>query len=149
MMTDSPELSQDTSFCPSAHYGGECPGVDYLRLQRCGWILRDRLSAGVTETYTIFEKPLARGWLLRKYAHAETGAPPGKGCYWDQHELENDAHLRLSFPHWEWADLDGKRLVWAEGGCLYTAGLKAKGPDEPRLLFDFNGMTFERRIAPY
>jgi len=88
--------------------------------------------------------------MLRKYAHAEVGAPPGKGCYWDEHELEHPAtQHRLLFPKWEWADLDRNTLVWAEDGCLHRASLDAGGLGPARVVFDFNDMTFERRVASY
>ena len=77
-------------------------------------------------------------------------AGPGNGCYWDEHELEKpELEERLSFPDWEWADLDGKTVVWATQGCLYRAGLEGKGLGVPKLLFDFNDMKFEARPAPY
>ncbi len=84
---DSTGLHHDQTFQPTGGRGGECLGVYYPRLLRNGWRLNDHLSAGITEQCDIFEKPLANGWLLRKYAHAQVGSPAGKGCYWDQHEL--------------------------------------------------------------
>lgn len=147
---DSSEVRRDTGFQPGGHYGGECPSVYYVRLQRDGWTLKDQLKESRSNTWTIFEKRLPRGWILRKYAHAEVSAGPGKGCYWDEHELEKtELAIRLSFPDWEWADLDGKSLVWAAQGCLYRAGLESKGLGVPKLLFDFNDMKFEARAAPY
>jgi hypothetical protein len=149
-MRDSAEVERDTAFRPAASYGGECPGVYYLRLQRDGWVLKDKLTAGVSSAFTVFEKPLSSGWILRKYAHAEVGAPPGKGCYWDEHELEHPAtQRRLLFAKWEWADRDGSTLVWAEDGSLHRAALDAEGLGPARVIFDFNDMTFERRVAPY
>ena len=150
LMRDSAEVERDTAFRPAASYGGECPGVYYVRLQRDGWVLKDKLTAGVSSAFTVFEKPLSSGWMLRKYAHAEVGAPPGKGCYWDEHELEHPAtQRRLLFAKWEWADRDGSTLVWAEDGCLHRAALDAEGLGPARVIFDFNDMTFERRVAPY
>jgi hypothetical protein len=149
LMTGSRELLPDKKFRPPAHYGAECPGVYYVRLQRCGWVLRDTLSKIVGDACTVFEKELPYGWILRKYAHARIG-PPGRGCYWDEHELEHRrGPRRLTFPQWEWADLDGKTLVWADAGCLYRAKITGMGPGKPRMLYDFNGMEFERWVAPY
>ena len=51
--------------------------------------------------------------------------------------------------HVGWADLDGETLVWAEDGCLHRAPVLATEIGEACVLFDFNGMKFERRIAPY
>ena len=92
-MRDSRELRQDTKFQPDASYGGECPGVYYLRLQRDGWRLKTILAESRWVRCAVFEKPLPKGWILRKLAHEETGSPPGKGCYWDEHELEQP-HLQ-------------------------------------------------------
>ncbi len=144
------ELKQDRKYKPEGQYGGECPSVYYRRLQRDGWVLKDTVTAGRFSEFTVFEKALPRGWILRKYAHAEVGAPPGKGCYWDEHELEHPRPVRrLMFPKWEWAERDGQTLVWAEDGRLCRADLKAEGPAATRVLYDFNSMEFERRIAPY
>ena len=149
-MTESRELKPDTKFRPPAHYGAECPGVYYVRLQRCGWVLREQLSRVVGDACTVFEKQLPHGWILRKYAHAQTGPPPGKGCYWDEHELEHPRGPRRQVcADWEWADLDEGAVVWADKGCLYRAAVGAAGLGKPRLIYDFNGMEFERRQAPY
>jgi hypothetical protein len=43
---DSGEVRRDLRFQPHAGYGGECPGVYYLRLQRDGWILKAAISNG-------------------------------------------------------------------------------------------------------
>jgi len=75
-------------------------------------MLSDRLSAGSTDQCDAFEKPVGNGWLLRKYAHAQIGSQPGKGCYWDEHEIvQAQSNLCLKQPGWEWADLDDTRLI--------------------------------------
>lgn len=80
----------------------------------------------------------------------EVNPGPGKGCYWDEHEIERPkCARRLTFPNWEWADRDGQTLAWAGGGCRYRAPLLATKIGEARTLFDFNGMKFERLVAPY
>ena len=147
---NSTTLHRDQDYRPAGGRGGECLGVYYPRLLRDGWRLNDHLSAGITDQCDIFEKPIGNGWVLRKYAHAQVGSPPGKGCYWDEHELvQAQSNLCLQQPGWEWADLDGTRLIWAESGCLWTGSLTDSGLAEPRLLYDFNHMTFQRRTAPY
>ncbi|MEK6804026.1 MAG: hypothetical protein AABZ34_15375 [Nitrospirota bacterium] len=147
---DSTRLQRNEAYRPAGGRGGACLGVYYPRLLRDGWMLNEHLSAGITDQCDIFEKPLENGWLLRKYAHVQVGSPPGKGCYWDEHELiKTQSNLCIKQPNWEWADLDGERLVWAEFGCLWTGSLTDSGLAEIRLLHDFNQMTFERRTAPY
>jgi hypothetical protein len=71
-------------------FGAECTGVYYPRLLRDGWSLVERAEAGRWNAWTFFEKPLADGWTLRKIAHEQVDAPPGRGCYWDEHELRHD-----------------------------------------------------------
>jgi hypothetical protein len=146
-LEDSREVRRDDQFRPLAHYGGECPGVHYLRLQRDGWALR---RPGDAVAPAQFQKPLPRGWILRKVAHAEIGAPPGKGCYWDEHELEHGATDQLlGFPDWEWAELDGEQLLWTQAGRLYRADIGPTAIGEPRLVADLNGLQPENRVAPY
>lgn len=150
LIRDDRLLGADTKYRPKGNYGAECPSVYYRRLQRDGWKLETTVTNGRWNTCTVFEKDLPHGWILRKLAHAETGAPPGKGCYWDEHELEHPKRrARLEFPNWEWADLDSKTLVWAEEGCLYRAAIDAKGLKPSKLLFDTNSMQFEAIAAPY
>ncbi len=144
----SSEIHRDDSPYPGQYrFGGECPGVYYLRLQRDGWKLKPEVSDG---DFAVFEKELSRGWLLRKFAHTQIGSPPGKGCYWDEHEMEHvPSGRRVDGAAWEWADLDGRKLVWAEAGCLFRASLKSSGLGERKLLFDFNTLKFEELPAPY
>ncbi len=149
-LQESPSLTQDSKYTPSGCYGGECTGVYYVRLQRDGWRLRYMLSAVRFDSCAVFEKELPHGWLLRKLAHEQVGAPPGRGCYWDEHELEHTkSGTRIEAPDWEWAELDGKTMVYAHGGCLYRAPIHEKGLGAPRMLYDFNAMEFEAIPAPY
>ena len=147
VLKDSTLLERDDDYRPKEHYGAECLGVYFVRLQRDGWDLKPAVSG---TDFTVFEKTLSHGWLLRKYAHAQAGAPPGKGCYWDEHELEHTpSGNRMDGAMWEWADCDGGKLVWAEAGCLFRANIKGKGLGERKLLKDFNDMKFEALAAPY
>jgi hypothetical protein len=136
---------------PVTHYGSECTGVYYPRLIRDGWSWIEHVETDKWKHRTIFEKPLTKGWVLRKIAHEEVGSPPGKGCYWDEHVLINmKAGNEIAFPDWEWADWDARRLIWAERGCLFRAGLQPQtGIGSATLLHDFNGYRFEPIEAPY
>jgi hypothetical protein len=132
------------------HYGGECPGVYYLRLQRDGWKLTGRTSRGTHHTVDIFEKPAGSGWVLRKFAHGALDHPVGTGCYFDRHELENlRTGQKVDGADWEWADLDRERLVWAQDGKLFAGRVGEDGIGGTALLHDFNGMAFEALPAPY
>ncbi len=143
-------VQRDESYAPAKYFGSECTGVYYPRLLRDGWKLRGEHEESRMQSPHVFEKQLPDGWLLRKLAHAEVDTPEGKGCYWDEHELaQPSSNARMAFPHWEWAEWDRERLVWASAGKLYGARVGAGGLHEERLLHDFNGMSFEPIEAPY
>ncbi len=135
-------------------WGGECWGVYFHRLERDGWTLRPELAIGAAGARTIvFEKPLARGWRLRKLAHASIGKKPeGQGVYHDEHELVHPSGRELPRADWEWAERDGDRIVWAERGKLWAAELDGRRTDplvRAHVLRDFTTMKFEARRAPY
>lgn len=149
-LRNSREIIRDLKYQPAQYFGGECLSVYYPRLLRDGWTLVARKGVAKWQDLDLFEKPLARGWVLRKIAHAEIGAPPGKGCYWDEHELlHSESGLRIACPQWEWAEIDHNRLVWAEAGKLFTGRLGKQGLAYQSELYDFNDMTFEPIEAPY
>ncbi len=147
----SSRVARHPDWAPRVYYGGECPTPYYNRLQRDGWTLRADLPAERAESSPeVFDKPAPHGWILRKFCHTEIGAPQGKGIYHDRHALVRaDSEETLQFPDWEWADLDGKRLVWTEGGRLLCAKFCSAGLREERVLHDFNDMRFEPIAAPY
>jgi hypothetical protein len=82
-----------------------------------------------------YVKPAWAGWELR---HS-----PQKGYRLSQSQIEADTS------GWEWADIDGERLVWATNGCLWAGHMRRDGIHRIKLLHDFNGMSFERLAAPY
>jgi hypothetical protein len=150
VVRESREVSEDEQYRPEGGFGAECPGVYYPRLLRNGWTLEMKAGPGRVAHCTVFTRELPHGWLLRKFAYADARHPPGSGCYWDEHELEHPGRKALlALPGWEWADLDGRRLVWAEKGILSAASMTPSGPKDAKALHDFNGMQFERREAPY
>lgn len=129
-------------------YGGECPGVYYVRLQRSGWVMKHAAPGG-GGTLTTFDKAVEGHWHLRKLAHATTERRPGRGCYFDEHQLLNSrTGQRVDLPDWEWADVDRDRLVWVDAGRMFEGHLRSGGM-EIRELFDFNPLKFERLTAPY
>lgn len=139
-------LRRNADWHPAEYFGGECLTGYYNRLHRDGWVM----SKGQYQGATLFEKKLPTSWLLRKLAFAEVGAPPGRGCYWDAHELRHQStSTMLAFPEWEWADFVDGRLVWAADGLLRTARLGEGKLLNEKLLHDFNGMKFEPIAAPY
>ena len=55
----------------------------------------------------------------------------------------------ITCPDWEWADFDGKRLVWASNGKLTGARVNEEGLTDTTELCDFNDRKFEAIEAPY
>ena len=147
---DTAEVCRDHKYQPPKNCGGECSSVYYHRLRRDGWIPVDRSNIAKWKGNDVFEKNIGMGWRLRKIAHAEVHAGVGKGYHWDEHELVGPAeHQTISCTTWEWADLDGKRLVWAANGRLFEASLLEQGLVDEVELHDFRNMKFEAIEAPY
>lgn len=147
---DNQEVVRDKKYQPSKQYGGECLHVYYNKLQREGWVLKQTLENDRWHVDSIFEKEILNGWILRKICHAQTGSPPGKGCYWDEHELINHSEESFLKPDWGWADWADGVIYFAEKGCLYQLDiLDAQLLAEPKLLHDFNHYKFENKEAPY
>jgi hypothetical protein len=142
----SSQLKQNPKRQPRDYYGGECLNVYYNRLQRDGWVMaKDEYQGGI-----LFEKKLPKSWLLRKLAFSEIGAPAGRGCYWDAHELRQESTSTvLAFPEWEWADYVDGRLVFAADGKLKSAQLSRGRLGSEKLLYDFSDMKFKAIAAPY
>ncbi len=145
-LKQSHEVRRNANWIPSDYFGGECLNVYYNRLQRDGWIMRDEEDHGAV----VFEKELPRSWTIRKLAFSESGAPTGRGCYWDAHELRHKpTDTLLAFPEWEWADYVDGRLVWAAEGKFRAAHLGRGKLFREKLLYDFNDMKFQSIVAPY
>lgn len=146
---DDSGLRRSSDYPGAAYYGGECPGVYYIRLLRDGWSMAaydDEAPGGV---HAVFEKRISDHWTLRKLAHATIAHGPGRGCYYDTHQLIGRNGAVLERDSWEWAEVDGGRVVWASQGCLYAGRMLAEGMHGEKLLFDFSGLQFEPVQAPY
>lgn len=143
LLRDESRLKRSLAYPWHERYGGECPSVYYIRLQRNGWVM-------TPGDPTVFEKPASTHWTLRKLAYASAMHPVGTGCYYDQHQIINTRTGEvLDRPEWEWADVDGDRFVWAEQGSLFRGQLGPNGLKGVKALYDFNAMTFEKLVAPY
>lgn len=147
---EAPHLQRVNDYPWHEAYGGECPSVYFIRLQRDGWAMKHTVTDATGNTVTRFEKRVSAHWLLCKQAHASLARRQGLGVYHDTHELHNArTGETVPLPGWEWAEVDRGRVVWAEAGRLHAGRLEAQGLRSPKLLHDFNAMTFERREAPY
>lgn len=109
------------------------PSLYAERLVRGGWLIDD--ARNQFRSRLEYFRPAGGGWELRYI--------PQKGYRLSCGEVEADTK------DWEWADVDGKRLVWAAKGCLWQGMLWRDGIQQSRLLHDFNGMSFEHIAAPY
>lgn len=150
LLQDDSRLERVVKYPWHEYYGGECPGVYYIRLQRDGWKMKYTAPDGEGGDVTVFEKRVNNHWILRKRAHATIHHPVGRSVYFDTHELFN-ARTEQCIPYdaWEWAEVDRGRLVWAAGGCLYAGRVGAKELRGEELLYDFKPMRFEKLSAPY
>lgn len=149
LQLDNADLVKMSEYPWHESYGGECLGVYYIRLQRDGWTLKPMIPYEDGHI-TVFEKNLSGHWILRKLAHATLRHPIGRGVYYDTHELWNcQTEEVISCEGWEWADIDGERLVWAAEGMLHSGYLDLDGLKDKKVLNDFNHLQFERIKAPY
>lgn len=149
-LRDDSRLRQSAAYPWHEAYGGECPSVYYIRLQRDGWAMKYRAPDGAGGEVIRFEKAAGGHWRLLKTAHATVHHPVGRGCYFDEHALWNArSGESIPCPDWEWAEVDGDRLVWAESGRLLCGRLGNSGLQAVKELQDFNPLRFERREAPY
>ncbi len=152
VLRDTMVVRRDTRWHSPRCYAEGNSGVYYPRLVRDGWTFKDKVVVGKWKVMNIFEKQCPCGWVLRKVDHSESGISslPGKGYYWDEHELiHSSSGESIACPQWEWAELDGKRLVWAFEGRLQAGRLTTQGLVDKETLFDFNEMEFSPVKAPY
>lgn len=107
------------------------PGMEHDRLLRDGWT---QLARGG------FTKPINKTLTLRN----KIGSASARYGVITDDEVDRR-------PAWTWADVDTKRqrLVWAEGGMLYGAAIKATKLGDPVPIFDTRSMIFEAIAAPY
>jgi len=135
------------------HGNNECLGVYFIRLLRDGWTQTCADEIHKWHSVVTFEKPINAHWTLRKRATGkihESGDRQGRGVYFDEHDLVHAGSGEvLAKPGWEWAEVDGRRLVWAEAGCLYAGTVDKDGLGAQRRLRDLNCMNFEPLAAPY
>jgi hypothetical protein len=143
-------LRRSTEYPWHEAYGGECPSVYYIRLQRDGWRMKHTSLDAKGAQVTVFEKRVDGHWSLRKHAYATIHRGVGRGVYFDTHALFNTRTDQvLAKDRWEWAEVDGGRLVWAADGCLFAGRVGPAGLRQEKLLQDFTAMRFERIMAPY
>lgn len=117
-------------------------GVYPLRLKRLGWAVKSK-----NETEMVFCKPVHKNMILEKIWYRNKGNEIGRGGFCEAHRLVSDLEA-IELPTWEWCEIVGNQMVWAEKGCLFTVALKAD-INTPTLIADFNNAQFKERTAPY
>ena len=128
---------------------GEDPGIYFLRLARDSWVMADS-KLNRLEYTAVFIKRVDEFWNLEKRFYATSRKQTGRGVYYEEHTIINQKSLTtISLPEWEWADMDGKRIVWAEKGKIMTARLLHSGLEGFKLLYDTNPLIFQELTAPY
>lgn len=70
------------------------------------------------------------------------------GIYADRHLLEGPAGAVETGDGWEWADAVPGGLAYAEAGCLWRRAIADAALGPPRLVHDFNDMSFEAVPGP-
>jgi hypothetical protein len=136
---------------PDVPYGNnECLGPYDARLLRDGWTLDPARSSASRQ---VFDKRLGGGLVLRKFCHIGRG-DKARGIYHDSHVIALGEDILLDGANWEWAEIVGRRLAWAEAGKLLCVDLSkrqdpARFSEQANLLKDFSTETFERRQALY
>jgi hypothetical protein len=150
LLRDESGLSCNLEYPWPERYGYECTSVYYPRLLRDGWLLQHREPTGAGDRIALFEKNIDEQWTIHKIAHQTNHNLKGKGCYFDEHMLRNrHTQVAVECPSWEWAEVDGDRLVWAEYGKLFSGRLDANGLIDVKELLDFNTLQYEELEAPY
>lgn len=139
-------------------------GRYHMKLQRDGWkpvsdygTCPEEECAGIARWLggrvdrIVFEKPLLRGWVLRRTYWRGGHRDPNRSRVFETFALKPPKRDIVCRMPWEWADRDAprKRLVWTEDCQLFTAPLFTKGPGPARLLFDAGPFRFEAIEAPY
>lgn len=122
----------------------ECPFIYFQRLLRDGWIIDKE-----EKHKTFFSKKINSKWTLINIFNNTLEHPIGKGCYYETYVLQNTNSENISMFDWEWADVDGERIVWAEKGCIYCGYLNNIELIKIKELYSFNNMEFIPIKAPY
>jgi len=116
------------------------PMIQSDEVQRVGG--QDWRVTDYPELIPLHENPHPKGWVLRMGNH-----DPNPNLY---RLINETSGAEIHCDSWEWAELTPDSVAWASGGCLYRASIEdasAIGP--PRMLYDFNPLTFEAIQAPY
>jgi len=126
------------------------PSIYSYKLIRDGWEKINTVTTGKYDCKTYFHKKLDKELILCKIFYAGINHPPGKGCYFERHEMiDAKNEKKWEFPDWEWADYDNGHLLWAEYGKIMRGDADENGLKDVKEILDTNPLTFEAIKAPY
>ncbi len=152
VIRESREVTRDLTFNLHADANPifwDWEGSYLFRLSRDGWTFIPPADPRAPFFGYRFEKPAPRGWTLGKVVRDLWKPRPGMTAIsWDSHDLTRPG-TTIPCPTWDWAEVDGNRLVWATDGRLYAGSMSRQEIVQTTELFDFNPMTFEPIQAPY
>jgi hypothetical protein len=124
--------------------------VYFSRLVRDGWTVEKRINQGTRLDTLTFAKPVDGQRVLKNTRDGSGVAGLGRGLFSGDYQIVDFGTGEVQFCRdWEWADVDGQRLLWAEGGKIFAANIEAGGLGPEMMLYDFNDMTFQEIEAPY
>lgn len=134
----------------------ECPYKEkienyHFRLKRNGWSeVDEELAKDIQLGYKILQKEMGLNWVLYSDSCWVNNPPPGTLRRHEKYHLINTQNgNECDCSDWEWADLDGKRIVWTAQGKLFAAKLNNQGLTQLKVLHDFNNEEFVAVAAPY
>lgn len=119
------------------HMGGTYPAMMRAR----GW--RDDSE---TPRDTRLSKELPRGWTL--HLRLGVGVRSASKIPEPIYTLQRKDQV-IETHDWEWAEPWGKGIQFAAKGALWFVPFTKAGLGEAEMIYDFNGMEFENREAPY
>lgn len=143
------ELTQDPNE-PEDDFSRDWRKIYFRRLLRDGWTIEKKINQGTHyDTYT-FMKPIDAQKLLKNTIDGFANIGLGRGACSGSFQFVNFGTGEVQLhPNWEWADVDGGRLLWAEGGKIFSADVEPQGLGPAKMLYDFNDITFQKIEAPY
>ncbi len=142
------EITQELNY-PEDEFCYDSRNVYIRRQLRDGWKLVSKVGDVAGLEFLTFEKSFPEKWVIRnKFDNPDIGLKRG-ACPSDYQLLNFGTGEVQLHPNWEWADVDGGRLLWAEGGKIFSANIEAHGLGPAKVLYDFNDMAFQAIEAPY
>lgn len=149
LITPPHVLKRANKFPTYGFAGGTFQDPYIRRLIRDGWQFLTHCDAR-GRNVMMFEKTFGKHWLLQKFLKGNGDHPQLGRYHLEWHRLVGTkGQPTIDGFDWEWADVDGKRLVWARAGCLFAGMPDKSGLVEIQQLADFNSMKFEPIEAPY